>query len=217
MYDANETARVIKNAETFGGSFEKALAKAIMYADGDNLERIQKAFPEIWKKFSEWDNGVLVKRVITDPCYIIDSERWSALIDQACQEVNPDEDSGAWSNKLSSLIEEELKEITGADAFACDTGFGDWSNAIVGPNIIQSEFCADAGMVCVCNYTDKVQKALADCGDHAYAIIEAKGKLIVDFDVTDANWTVVNIEDDDDNRWSTFHANKCDDDDDGEW
>lgn len=217
MYDANETARVIKNAETFGGSFEKALAKAIMYADADNLERIQKAFPEIWKKFNEWDNDVLVKRVVTDPCYIIDGGRWSDLIDEASRQINPDVDMTAWSDTLSSLVEEELKEITGADAFVCDTGFGDWSNAIIGPNVIQSEFCADAGMVCVCNYTKEVQEALADCGDHAYALFEAKGKLIVDFDVSNSNWTVINIEDDSDNKWSSLHGNEYADEDDGEW
>lgn len=56
--DADATIKesyiVSQKAEDFGGSFERSLAKAIRYADTDNLIRIRKAFPEFWNKWLKW-------------------------------------------------------------------------------------------------------------------------------------------------------------------
>ena len=45
---------VREKANEYGGSFERALAQAIRYADTDNLMRIRKAFPEFWNKWLKW-------------------------------------------------------------------------------------------------------------------------------------------------------------------
>lgn len=49
-----ESYIVSSKAEDFGGSFERNLAKAIRFADTDNLMRIRKAFPEFWNKWLNW-------------------------------------------------------------------------------------------------------------------------------------------------------------------
>jgi hypothetical protein len=40
--------------ETYGGSFDQNLAKAMLCADSDNLERIVKAFPELIERYKEF-------------------------------------------------------------------------------------------------------------------------------------------------------------------
>jgi hypothetical protein len=42
---------VIEKMEQYGGSFEKALAKTLMYADLANANKIKQAFPELWEKW----------------------------------------------------------------------------------------------------------------------------------------------------------------------
>lgn len=38
----------------YGGSFVKALACAALHADSENLERIKKAFPELWDTYRQF-------------------------------------------------------------------------------------------------------------------------------------------------------------------
>lgn len=45
--------KVIEMMRQYGGSFVKALGLAARYADPDNLERIKKAWPEYWQKYSD--------------------------------------------------------------------------------------------------------------------------------------------------------------------
>ncbi len=43
---------VLINMEKYGGSFVKALAKAAMHADENNLRRLREAFPDYWFRYS---------------------------------------------------------------------------------------------------------------------------------------------------------------------
>lgn len=42
------------NMERFGGSFAKALAKALFYADLDNARKIKATWPELWDTYLKW-------------------------------------------------------------------------------------------------------------------------------------------------------------------
>lgn len=42
---------IIDAMRKYGGSFAKAVALAAMAADEENLEKIKKAFPELWAKY----------------------------------------------------------------------------------------------------------------------------------------------------------------------
>ena len=43
----------IEAMHRYGGSFVQALAEAARLADDDNLDRIKKAWPEYWQRYSE--------------------------------------------------------------------------------------------------------------------------------------------------------------------
>lgn len=49
----NRNFWTIKAMEEFGGSFVKALAKAALHADPNNLKKIQKTWNDYWKKYEE--------------------------------------------------------------------------------------------------------------------------------------------------------------------
>ena len=92
-----------------------------------------------------------------------------------------------------------MTELTGFPAFACDTGFGDWSNKIYGSYIVHKEFCADSGMVCVCRLTDEIKttfaKEYSDIYSRCAAVFEGSDEIDVDFDISEPSWTVVKIYD----------------------
>ena len=50
----SELNSVREKMEKYGGNFEKALSKALFYADMKNALSIKKAFPEIWEKWLKW-------------------------------------------------------------------------------------------------------------------------------------------------------------------
>ena len=79
------------------------------------------------------------------------------------------------------------------------TGYGDWGNEIQSKNaknqIIQSDFCADAGLVCACPLTPKIVSILKDVGDFCYAIVDVSDDVTVHFDCNNPDWTVVDITD----------------------
>ena len=101
--------------------------------------------------------------------------------------------------RFDEAVSKALIEYTGYPAFACGTGFGDWKNKLSGIGVIKSDFFADAGMVCVCRLTSKMLKLWKEeYGTQALsgaAIFEASQDISVEFDVSDKNWTVVNIKD----------------------
>ena len=152
------------------------------------------------------------KYVITDPCYILGGTTWDECC-KKCQELGEEN----WSENFSKIVQEALKDFTQGQAFVSDTGFGDWSNCLWGPNIDGTgAFFADAGMVCVCEYIGKVAKALGNLTEKdGAAVFEAEGPIEVEFDTSDSNWTVVNIEDANGDYWHTDIP--CDEEEDEEW
>lgn len=138
----------------------------------------------------------MTKYIVTDPCYLIDKDVWS----DCCKEAELP--NHGWDNELfNARVANELTKMTGQKAWASDTGFGDWDNTIHGnpDKIIQSEFCADSGMVSVCILTDDMEAKLKAEYPYGFntlgAIIECDGEVQVKFDKDDPDWTVVYIND----------------------
>lgn len=123
----------------------------------------------------------MTKYVITDPCYIVDEKTWDKCIKDF--------------PNFPKLIAEHLTKLTKEKAYASDTGFGDWSNGLIGNDGYIGSFGADSGMVSVCKYTKKVAERLSDIFCGCYCVFEADGPLNVVFDTSDKQWTVVYIED----------------------
>lgn len=141
--------------------------------------------------------------VVTDPCYILPREIWSACCDKA-ESVYGDD----WGENFDKFVQEALKDFTQGQAFVCSTGFGDWDNDLYGPRVEGlGSFCADSGMVCVCEYTGKVSDALNKDSNaieaERAAVFEAEGPIEVDFDTSRSDWTVVEIEDANGDCWNT--------------
>lgn len=149
----------------------------------------------------------MTKYIITDPCYLLDDDTWQKCCNAAQLP------SGEWNDDVfNAYVEDALKTLSGNKAWASSTGFGDWTNYISGmKNVLQPEFAADSGMVCVCEFNDKVEAAMhikypTGLGKCA-AFIECEGQVRVDFDTEDKNWTVVYITD----ETTTFHSSYADD------
>ena len=49
-----EDRETVRMMEQYGGSFIKALTRAIYFADINNFEKIKRAFPDEWKKYENW-------------------------------------------------------------------------------------------------------------------------------------------------------------------
>ena len=120
----------------------------------------------------------MTKYIVTDPCYLIDKDVWADCC-KAAELPNH-----GWDNDLfNARVANELTKLTGQKAWASDTGFGDWDNAIHGnpDKIIQSEFCADSGMVSVCILTDDMEAKLRAEYPYGFntlgAIIECDGEV----------------------------------------
>jgi len=137
----------------------------------------------------------MTKYIITDPCYLLDDDTWQKCCDAAKLP------SGNWSDDIfNAYVADALKMLSGSEAWASETGFGDWSNSIQGTGtILQNEFAADSGMVCVCELNDKVEASMHDKYPtglgHCAAIIECTGPVKVEFNKDDSNWTVLYIRD----------------------
>lgn len=87
-----------------------------------------------------------MKIVVTDPCYIFSEKEWIKYVRD-----NPND------NKLSEKLSKALREISGdKKAVVAPTKIGDWANAMRGEGIIEGDFAADSGMVCVVELTDKL-------------------------------------------------------------
>ena len=121
------------------------------------------------------------KYVITDPCYIIDEKAWDE-----CLKDFPN---------FPKLISQHLTELTEEQAYASDTGFGDWSNGLISKDGYIGSFAADSGMVSVCKYTKEVAERLSGIFARCYCVFEADGPLNVVFDTSDKQWTMVYIKD----------------------
>ena len=139
-------------------------------------------------------NNLLVKYAVTDPCYLLSRETW----DKCCEVFNNDDKH--MYEKFDEEVSKALSEFTGFPAYACGTGFGDWSNSIWGSGVIKGDFLADAGMVCVCRLTDNIlehlKKKYGDTNSlSGIALFEMSENIKVDFDVSNSDWTIVTIKD----------------------
>ena len=145
----------------------------------------------------------MTKYIITDPCYILPDATWSDICSQCKNE-------DFYNGTFDRLCTEALNKLAGTkNAVASATGYGDWSNCMHCSNddkIIQSDFFADSGMVCVVEYNDKIQQALKDKQNEKLvdkdkggaALIETEGEVKITMDTRDSQWTVVEIEDEHD-------------------
>lgn len=136
--------------------------------------------------------------IITDPCYIIPDEDWATMCAKVDSEIQDrDEWTGLFLEKLRNYFSNH-----GIQAAVDETGFGDWVNEIRGLDsrvkILQSDFAADSGLVCVVESTPEILTRLQGVIYYCYAILEADIEPItVDFDKTNPHWTVVRIGDND--------------------
>lgn len=128
-----------------------------------------------------------MKVLVTDPCYICDNDDvWRNVCNALFTGDHTD-----YSN--ASKI---LSDYLGTDVTMHDTGFGDWSNSISGPGVIDPEFYADAGLVCVVALTDRVLEEIRKKYNHIPgAVFEASSFSVDDvaFDDSNPNWTRVII------------------------
>lgn len=146
----------------------------------------------------------MTKYIITDPCYLLDDKIW-----QECCNVGA-LPNGGWDNEaFNQKVAQELTKLSGTKAYACHTGFGDWSNKLSGPNIEgDGVFYADSGMVCVCKIDAvMLSKYPLNKLKRLGAIFEAQGEIKVDFNTEDEYWTQVCIEDTANHiYWNTLSA-----------
>lgn len=122
---------------------------------------------------------------ITDPSYLIPSEKWSELVDKQ------DEDT-ITNLIISYFVDNNIKPLAvGA------TGYGDWSNQVHSAServdIVQPEFGADAGLVCVVEGTPAAILALHEnkIASHAFATLNVPGDTRVTINYDNPNWTVL--------------------------
>ena len=126
---------------------------------------------------------------ITDPCYILPGDTWSEVVNK----YNSDSD-------IFKALEKELEKISGAKAYVSSTGLGDWINEIYSEDpskIINRRFCADSGLVCVCEVNEVSEEHLKQYTTtaHMCAKVEVSDNYTVEFDQSDQFWTVVIIKD----------------------
>lgn len=126
---------------------------------------------------------------ITDPCYILPGETWLEVVNK----YNIDSD-------IFKALEKELEKISGAKAYVSSTGFGDWVNEIYSEDqskIINPRFCADSGLVCVCEVNEVSEECLKQYTTPARlcAKVEVSDNYTVELDHSDPSWTVVIIKD----------------------
>ncbi len=138
----------------------------------------------------------MIKYIVTDPCYILPDEVWQEccrLLDNGTQE------------DFNKAVCDALIHYTGYKAWVSQTGFGDWSNLLYGEDIIQREFLADSGMVCVCRHTPLIEKFFKDKHSEklfalCVAVFEMSENIDVILDMSQPRWTHITITDKDTNK-----------------
>lgn len=135
------------------------------------------------------------KFIVTDPCYILPNNIW----DICCKEFEVEDDT--MYERFDNKVQEELRKFSGTEkAWAGSTGIGDWSNTLNSVSskikIIESDFGADAGMVCCIELTSTVEKSLIEKYERLIgAIFEVDDSSDVncEIDQSDKSWTIVRI------------------------
>lgn len=142
--------------------------------------------------------------IITDPCYIIEDSVWSDICGQC-------ESDDFYNGKFNKLVADHLTKITGQQAYASETGFGDWSNQLFAsiPELLKNtgNFCADSGMVCVAKYDAALLTKYAPSTiSNIAAIFEVEGELKVNIDTSNNDWTQITMSDSAGHTFSTLPA-----------
>ena len=138
--------------------------------------------------------------VITDPCYLVHVlENKDQVWDKFCDLLDY-----AYKNDNDKAAEYLAKNLGLSKMWVSSTGFGDWTNKIIddvhNPNvkILNEEFCADSGLVCVCSVTkeflDKLTEKFGDVKEYC-TIIDASEDCAVNFNHDCNDWTVVEFTD----------------------
>ena len=139
-----------------------------------------------------------MKYLITDPMYLIeDDSAWGKCIECWNDENLATDEKQEITNQM---ISDELERITKKKAWCSQTGYGDWSNEVMGckgSKIISGGFGADSGMVCVCKYSSKFKDAVQRLNSKAplVAIIDLDYEPEVIMNTKDPEWTIVEITD----------------------
>jgi hypothetical protein len=151
--------------------------------------------------------------IITDPCYILPDDIYHECFEKYYREnksINDPENYKAYCNDIA----EALRKYSNTEykVYVSSTGFGDWTNVIFGPNVLQADFAADSGLVCVCELTDVINEHLerTDLFVPCYGVFATEGEVSVEFDRTVPDWVVVKITDEDGNCWETLPAEEDD-------
>lgn len=139
----------------------------------------------------------MTKYVITDPGYILSDTEWS----ECCKYLPYT--STNWSRFYNAVKEFLIQYTDNSHATAASTGYGDWSNTISSFNktqakILNSDFCADSGSVCICEYNEEVEKRLSeyDTNGHVFAIVDVDNDNIkLEIDESNSSWSIVRIYD----------------------
>ena len=144
----------------------------------------------------EYAKMKLVKYIVTDPCYILDDDTWN----ECCKVFDTYKNDEFMYQRFDEAVSKALTKLTSHQSYACGTGFGDWCNEIYGLGVVKHDFCADAGMVCVCRLNHKVLDNLyKKYGEKnalsGAAIFEMSEDIDIEFDVSNKDWTVVTIKD----------------------
>jgi len=135
--------------------------------------------------------------LVTDPCYIVPNDVWYKAIDKMW-----DSDGNEIPNGRENY-EKVLSEYLGAEVKTSNTGYGDWTNYLEGDYVKGSQFCADAGEVCVVEATPKILEILKNKYNYtlydpeslaASFEVEDNAKVNVRFITDDPNWTDVCID-----------------------
>ena len=138
--------------------------------------------------------------VVTDPCYLVHVlENKDQVWDKFCDLLEY-----VYKNDNDKAAEYLAKNLGLSKMWVSSTGFGDWTNEIIddvhNPNvkILNEEFCADSGLVCVCPVTeeflDKLTEKFTSVKENC-AIIDASEDCTVNFNHDCSDWTVVEFTD----------------------
>lgn len=143
-----------------------------------------------------------MKYLVTDPCYLLDLDEanryyiWHNCMNDMFNGDTGDQKYEDGTNYTG--VQKILSEALGINVIrVSDTGFGDWSNTLLSSSnhikVIEPEFYADAGMMCVVEINEKLENFLKehDIG----AIFESDCDISVDVNDEDRSWYVLKIMD----------------------
>ena len=141
-----------------------------------------------------------MKYLVTDPCYLLgldEANRDSIWHNCMNDMFNGDTGDVKYEDGTNYTgVQKILSEALGVNILrVSDTGYGDWSNTLTSSSkhikVIQPEFYADAGMMCVVEINEKLENFLKehDIG----AIFESDCEISVDVDNDDSSWYVLKI------------------------